>query len=77
MMHLSTKTFFHLPSNTNPICSLIVCFQDPNQHAPEFRISGTDYTLRVKDTITEREVTLIVTEIHRKSGTLGLKIAAC
>ena len=31
-------------------------FQDPNEHAPEFKISGTDYTLRVKDNIVDREV---------------------
>ena len=31
-------------------------FQDPNQHAPEFKIPETDYTLRVKDTIVDREV---------------------
>ena len=33
-------------------------FQDPNDKAPEFEVAGTPYTLRVMDTMADRESTV-------------------
>ena len=38
-----------------------VChIQDPHQHAPEFEVPRTDYILRVKDNMVDREVLYIL-----------------